>query len=63
MTDTLNVRDLFGLCAEVTHVQKPVFIEVQNHIVSVTGTRDQQGVFIIETAESQNGVVHEPSRD
>jgi hypothetical protein len=57
MAETLDVRKLFGECANVYHVQNPVYVEVQDTIVAVTGAREEQGMFIIETTGSQNGKV------
>lgn len=57
MANSLDVRTLFGECANVYHVQNPVYVEVQDTIKAVTGVREEHGMFIIETTGNQNGKV------
>lgn len=57
MADTVDVRTLFSQCANVYHVQNPVYVEFQDTIKAVTGVREENGMFIITTTGSQNGKV------
>lgn len=52
----MKVKELFTQCANVYYVDKPVFAIVNGHMEQVTKVRDEQGMFILETAPIQNGV-------